>query len=100
MTKPASIVISLLVVLWPTSTQAQIIVTTCVDEQTREQVRALVIEGLDQALRSHMSRVFEIWVRDIHERPPRRATAGMNLAVNAYILARAGAMRWDPPICP
>jgi hypothetical protein len=76
------------------------IVVPCADDETREQVRALVLEGLDAALRNQMTKLFEIWMRDAHEMPPRRATLGMNLAVNSYMRARAGALAWNPPLCP
>jgi hypothetical protein len=76
------------------------ITVPCVDEQTREQVRALVMEGLDQALSNYMTKVFDVWMRDVHESPPRRATLGLNLAINSYIRARAAVLAWNPPLCP
>ena len=75
-------------------------VVPCAVDETREQVRSLVLDGLDQALRNQMTKLFEIWMRDAHESPPRRATLGMNLAVNSYMRARAGALAWNPPLCP
>lgn len=71
----------------------------CADERTREQVRAVILEGIDLALRNQVVKVFDVWMRDTREDPPRKALIGMNIATNAYVRARANALAWNPPLC-
>jgi hypothetical protein len=81
------------------SANSQIIVE-CIDADAREHVRTLILEGLDQALRNQSVKVFDVWMKDSRESPPRRGLAGMNIATNAYIRARANALNWSPSLCP
>jgi hypothetical protein len=71
----------------------------CADEQTREKVRAIVLRGVDAALEGQVVKLFSIWMSD-HRSPPKHALAGMDIATNAYIRARANALNWAPPLCP
>jgi len=70
----------------------------CKDSQTQEQVRKVVLEGIDQALRNQTVRVFDIWMKDASEQP-KRALTGMDAAISAYVRARANASKWAPPLC-
>jgi hypothetical protein len=71
----------------------------CVEsEAMREQVRAVVLDGIDQAMRAHIMKVFDIWMRDSSEQP-RRAVTGTHIGISAYRRSRANALKWDPPIC-
>lgn len=70
----------------------------CMDAAMREQVRGLMLDGLDQALKNHVGRLFDVWVKDRADEP-RRAIAGTQAAVNGYVRSRAAAMRWTPPAC-
>jgi hypothetical protein len=70
----------------------------CMDAEMREQVRGLMLAGIDEALRRHTRRVFGIWMKDPADQP-KRAVAGLNTAVSAYVRSRASAQRWSPPIC-
>jgi hypothetical protein len=81
-----------------TASRAQVVVE-CADDRTREQVRMLVMAGLDQALIGQQTKLFEVWMRDVHQSPPRNAQRGLDLAVNAYIKARASVLKWSPPLC-
>jgi hypothetical protein len=71
----------------------------CMDNDTRERVRKLMIEALDNSLREKIESLFAVWLRDATDQP-RRAQTGMNSALRAYVGARAAAMKFDPPECP
>jgi hypothetical protein len=70
----------------------------CMDTAMREQVRGLMLEGIDQGFRAHAQRMFEIWQKDPTKQPA-RANAGMRSGIIAYNGARAAAQRWSPPTC-
>jgi hypothetical protein len=70
----------------------------CMDTEMREQVRGLMLAGIDEALRRHTRRVFDVWMKDPADQP-KRAVAGLNTAVSAYVRSRASAQRWSPPAC-
>jgi hypothetical protein len=70
----------------------------CIDAEMREQVRGLMFAGIDEALRRHTRRVFDVWMKDPADQP-RRAVVGLNTAVSAYVRSRASAQRWSPPTC-
>jgi hypothetical protein len=71
---------------------------TCLDEQTREKVRALAFEALDISLRNHIERSFDGWMRDSSQQPE-RARRGIGQGIRAYAQARAGTQDWFPPTC-
>lgn len=70
----------------------------CIDPEMREQVRVLMLAGIDQAMREHAVKMFNIWQRDPTNQP-KRAIAGMKSAIIAYAGSRAAAQRWSPPAC-
>jgi hypothetical protein len=70
----------------------------CIDWKVQEDIRAATLSGIDNALKLQVQKLFEIWVKDPHDQP-KRATAGMQAAISAYLRARQNAERWDPPIC-
>jgi len=70
----------------------------CMDEATREQIRAVLLEGLDNALRNHIEHVFEVWLKDDRGQPG-RARTGVSQGIQAYLKARKGAADWAPPLC-
>jgi hypothetical protein len=70
----------------------------CVDERTREELRALTLQAIDTGLKEHVSHLFEVWVRDPAEQP-KRATVGMQNGISAYLRARQNALAWNPPSC-
>src|SRR5262245_59979665 len=59
----------------------------CMDEKTREQVRAVIIEALDHALQQHIENVFLVWLRDDRGQPG-RARTGVEQGIRAYLQAR------------
>jgi hypothetical protein len=70
----------------------------CMDSDTRERVRRLMFEALDNSLREKIESLFAVWLRDATDQP-RRAQTGMNSALRAYVGARGAAMKFDPPEC-
>jgi len=81
------------------SAESQIVqLSPCMDEQTREQIRAVMLEALDNSLKSHIEHVFEVWLRDDRGQPG-RARTGVQQGIAAYLLARKGTMDWAPPPC-
>jgi hypothetical protein len=70
----------------------------CVDGEERERIRELSLEGIDLALKNHVAKLFDIWMKDDREQP-RRAVTGMQAGISAHLRARANALKWDPPRC-
>ena len=71
----------------------------CMDGDTRERVRKLMIEALDDGLKQKIEDLFAVWLRDTTGQPA-RASNGMRTALRAYVDARASAMKFNPPECP
>ena len=72
----------------------------CLDESvSREKVRALMLEAIDEALKDHTKHMFEVWLKDPNHQPE-RAITGMRQGLTAYAGSRVAALRFDPPPCP
>jgi hypothetical protein len=71
----------------------------CVSQRTREHVRAITMEALDNAFKAQVGHLFAIWLKDPSPEP-QRASAGMANAINAIYRARGLATKWNPPECP
>jgi hypothetical protein len=85
----------ILFVAWPSKGAEP---APCMGAEMREQVRGLMLAGIDEALKKHTVRMFDVWMKD-HTDQPKRAAAGLNTAVSAYVRSRASAQRWTPPAC-
>ena len=70
----------------------------CMDEETRERLKGVMTEALDNSLKSHIEHVFEIWLRDSRAQPE-RARTGVQQGIRAYLQARKGVETWAPPPC-
>ena len=70
----------------------------CIDEINRERIRGLMLDALDEALKTRVEHLYETWLRDDTGQPGRAAT-GARLAINAYARARVSMIEWDPPAC-
>jgi hypothetical protein len=70
----------------------------CMSSETRDKIRAIVHEGIDQALRDHIHRMFDVWMKD-ETKQPERARHGARQGIRAYIGTRKVAADWNPPIC-
>jgi hypothetical protein len=71
----------------------------CMDLDTRERVRKLSFDAYDQAFRDHTVKLFVLWVQDPYDQP-KRARAGTQANISAYVRAREFAENWNPPTCP
>jgi hypothetical protein len=70
----------------------------CVEPDLRESIRAIVLKGLDDAMRDRAQHLFEVWMRDERDQP-KRASTGMQQAISAYIQSRSLALKWNPTPC-
>jgi len=70
----------------------------CMDEPTREQIRAVMLTALDTALQHHIENAFAVWMRDDRSQPE-RARTGVVQGMRAYMLARKSTLEWVPPPC-
>jgi hypothetical protein len=70
----------------------------CMSVETREKIRVIVNEGIDQALRDHIHRMFDVWMKD-ETKQPERARHGARQGIRAYIGTRKVAADWNPAIC-
>ncbi|UGY13726.1 hypothetical protein HAP48_0034915 [Bradyrhizobium septentrionale] len=70
----------------------------CIDSETREIVRGLLLDGINSALKDHTKRLFDVWMKEPHEAPTRQI-AGMQNAINAFARSRAAMLTWNPPTC-
>jgi len=68
------------------------------DTETRENLRALMLEAIDQSFKEHIVRLHETWMKDDTSQPD-RALKGVHQGVRAYVGGRRSAMNWNPPIC-
>jgi hypothetical protein len=71
----------------------------CMDEATRERIRGIMVEALDDALKNQTIHLFEIWLKDERGQPD-RARTGVRQALRAYLGARRAVTEWMPPACP
>jgi hypothetical protein len=73
----------------------------CMDDTLREEIRAVMLEGVKDALRRHTMKVFNVWMKEpTASDQPARAKTGIRLGVEAYVGSRRAAHAWDPPLCP
>jgi hypothetical protein len=87
----------LVLVLLTGPAQAQISVP-CADSQMKERVREIILQGIDQGLRNQTAQAFLIWMKDTTAQP-KRALAGLDTAVEAYMRSRENALKWNPSPC-
>lgn len=64
-----------------------------------ERLKALTTQALDEAFVQQVARLYEVWMRDPHGQP-QRAQAGVSQAAEAWLEARAGVAKFQPPECP
>jgi hypothetical protein len=71
----------------------------CTDPTTRENVRAIMSDALDTALKNHVVHMFEVWMKDDRGQPE-RARTGVTNGVAAYLRASKSVATWAPSDCP
>ena len=67
----------------------------CMDHETKDRIRTLMLEGVDQALKTHTVNLFETWMKDSAAQPS-RAARGMQQGISAYMRSRNSIMNWQP----
>jgi hypothetical protein len=70
----------------------------CISRDDRENIRIIVLGAFDDALRQHSIKLYDNWLKDLSDQPT-RASAGMQNGINAYVRARADALKWLPNEC-
>ena len=70
----------------------------CMDEETRERIRHILLTAIDEALQQKVEDLFRVWLSDPTNQPA-RAREGTRNAIEAYLKARAGALKWTPMQC-
>ena len=68
------------------------------DEESKERIRGMVLESLDDALKEQFKHLFEVWMRDERGQPG-RAKVGVIGAIRAHQSARKNTIEWDPKFC-
>jgi hypothetical protein len=71
----------------------------CVDPAMRETIRTIMADALDEALKAHVERMFEVWMKDDRGQPE-RAKTGVQNGISAYVKASKAVAEWAPPTCP
>jgi len=71
----------------------------CTDAATREKIKTIMMDALDEALKNHIIHMFEVWMKDDRGQPE-RARNGTIAGINAYVKAGHGVANWAPPDCP
>src|SRR5262245_32146961 len=67
----------------------------CMDEDTRERIRRILLAAMDQGLQQKAEDLFRVWLSDPTGQPA-RARSGIRNAIEAYLQARRGALKWMP----
>jgi hypothetical protein len=70
----------------------------CMDVETREKVRELMMEAIAEAFKEHIHRMYGVWMKD-EQGQPERAARGAQQGIRAYMGSRAAVMKWNPPLC-
>jgi hypothetical protein len=70
----------------------------CMDDEQRERVRFLMLQGFDAAFQTQVGQLFTVWVKDNVDEP-KRAVTGLHADIRAYTRARTAALKWNPPYC-
>ena len=71
---------------------------TCMDAEMRDRIRALAMQGHDEAFKTQAANLFSVYVRNPDE-IPNRAQVGTQKSINAYVRVRELALKWNPPPC-
>jgi len=71
---------------------------TCMDAEMRDRIRALAMQGHDEAFKTQAANLFSVYVRNPDD-IPNRAQVGTQKSINAYVRVRELALKWNPPPC-
>jgi hypothetical protein len=81
-----------------TGSAAQPVVPSCVSDEDRVHIRALVVAALDDTFKDNVKHLFTGWLKDPHLQPE-RAAAGLQSSIVAYQRARVDTLKWSPATC-
>ena len=70
----------------------------CMDADTRDKARALMFEGINEALTRHTANLFDNLMKD-RGHDPDRMTRGMYTSLALYARSRKNLLAWSPPPC-
>jgi hypothetical protein len=70
----------------------------CMDAEMRDRIRALAMQGHDEAFKTQAANLFSVYVRNPDD-IPNRAQVGTQKSINAYVRVRELALKWNPPPC-
>jgi len=70
----------------------------CMDADTRDKARALMFEGINEALTRHTANLFDNLMKD-RGHDPDRMTRGMYTSLALYARSRENLLKWSPPAC-
>jgi hypothetical protein len=68
------------------------------DEEVKEKIRAIMFEAAAEALKNHVVRMHEIWMRDDANQPA-RARNGTRQGIRAFMGGYDFIKKWNPPLC-
>jgi len=71
---------------------------TCMDAEMRDRIRALAMQGHDEAFKTQAGHLFSVYVLNPDE-IPNRAQVGTQRSIRAYVRVRELALKWNPPPC-
>ena len=92
------VVVATLIILHPYATAQRTAAELCMDAETRDKTRALMFEGLNNALTHQAEKLFDNLLKDRgHE--PDRITRGLEGSLKLYVRSRENLLKWDPPAC-
>jgi lauroyl/myristoyl acyltransferase len=78
--------------------RAQVQIAACATEEEQVKIKALVQEGLENALVDRSYHLFNVWMQDGTDQP-RRAQVGLSKAITAYLQSNKGAGLWHTARC-
>jgi len=77
-----------------------ILPTYCMDEKSREKLRAVMFKAIDEALEKHIELLWETWMKDLRDKnQPARARAGIHHGMGIYLHSLVAVTQWNPPTC-
>lgn len=79
-------------------TRAQVQIAACATAEEEAKIKALVQEGLENALEDRAYHLFNVWMQDGTDQP-KRAQVGLSKAISAYLQSNKGAGLWHTSRC-
>lgn len=71
----------------------------CMDETSREAIRVIMFDAVDDALHDHIKNLYAVMMKDYGAPSASRAKVGMTQGVKAHQAARIAITKWSPPEC-